>query len=243
MASLRFTDAAENSTGYSCTSCGGALFGGNRLCQACRRKKTTKTFIGAFIFCEVAMAGFFMVIQPALHHQSAGVALQDSLRPPDPIPTGSGWIYYDTQDSVVGDVTHHARLISDSPSNPSGDRRLAGVANGTLELSSSERYGRVISLTFPKAKTACEANPCEVRAIFDQTQPMVLPYTDASDPRTTVLMLHDYDRFTQRLAVAHDLTVVASLGTEHDHIISFDVAGYRRIADLARPAGIKLAAR
>ncbi len=243
MATLRFTDTAERSAGFGCTSCGGALFGGSRLCQGCRRKKTLKTFIGVFIACEMAMAGFFMVVQPALHRSHANVVYAEPIRAPKPVRVGSGWIYYDTQDSVVGDVTHHARLISDSPSNPSGDKRLAGVSSGTLELSSSEHYGRAIRLTFPKVKTACEANPCEVRAIFDQTQPMVLPYIDGSDPQSTVLMLRDYDRFTQRLAVAHDLTMVASLGTDHDHIISFDVAGYRRMAALARAGAIRLAAR
>ena len=155
----------------------------------------------------------------------------------------AGWRYYNTQDSVVGDVTRHARLISNSPTNPSGDPRYAGVSTGTLELASSGRYGRVVTISFPRAKTACEANPCEVRAIFDATQPMVFSYTDASSGRSTMLMLKDYDRFTQRLAVAHDLTVVAALGTEHDHILTFDVDGFRRMAMARRPALTQLAGR
>jgi hypothetical protein len=99
-------------------------------------------------------------------------------------------------------------------------------------------YGRVVQLSFPHVQTGCEANPCEVRAIFDQTQPMVLGYTDASSDNKTVLMLKDYDHFTQRLAVAHDLTMVAALGTAHDHVLRFDVAGYRRL-EIARAGDMR----
>ena len=243
MAGLRFQEAGvAEAAGYGCVACGAALFGSSRSCGACRRKKILKRGIGAFIVAELAMAVFFMVVQPSTH--GAAMAVQTAQEAaPLKLPTTSGWLYYDTQDNLVGDVTHHARLISNSPINPSGDKHLAGVASGTLELSASEHYGRVVTISFPHVKPACEANPCEVRAIFDATQPMVFAYTDASSDRSTVLMLKDYDRFAQRLAVAHDLTLVASLGTAHDPILTFDVAGYRRLAMARRAALTQLAAR
>ena len=247
---LRFSNAMDaDRVGTGCAACGGALFGSVKLCRGCRRRKMIKLAVGSFIAAELAMAAFFMILQPSLKGTPVVEDAYDTAAPPaSPAAAASqhamtGWLYYNTQDSVVGDVTHHARLISDSPRNPSGDPRLSGVSSGTLELASSERYGRVVMVSFPRVKTACQANPCEVRAIFDATQPMVFSYTDASSDRSTVLMLKDYDRFNQRLSVAHDLTLVAALGTEHDHIITFDVSGFRRMAMARRPALTRLAAR
>ncbi len=163
-----------------------------------------------------------------------------------PLGQGAGWLYFNTRDATVGDVTRHAQLQSETPVPLLRDTQMSGMVSGMIELVSSLQSGRAVNVSFPRVKPACGAKTCEVRAIFDETQPMVFTYTDVSAGGSTVLMLHDYDRFVQRLAVSHDLTLIASLGTKHDPVMAFSVAGYQKIETASRAHGrgaIQLAAR
>jgi hypothetical protein len=239
MSRLQFAGAGQAVYSATCEQCGALPNEGARLCRRCKRKRFFKACAAVFIVCELAAAGAFLLIP-----QKKPAVLRDTQIdvPAVKVVDGvTGWLYYDTQDRVIGDVTHHARLLSNAPRNDANDTHLKGVAAGMLQLSSSKAYGRQIMVSFGKVKTACEANPCQVRVEFDETQPQVFPYTDVSDDHETVLMLGDYDRFAQRLAVAHDLTFVASLGTAHDSVLSFTVAGYRMAAN-GRGLVIELAA-
>ena len=56
-----------------------------------------------------------------------------------------------------------------------------------------------------------------------------------------MLQLTDFDRFTQRLAVSHDLTVIADVGAKHPFVMRFTVAGYDTAANVTRMI-IRLAA-
>jgi len=239
MSRFLLAQAGEAVYSATCEACGAIPYPGTRLCQRCKRKRFFKGLAATFIVCELLAAGAFLLMP---QHKPTVVRDAQIDAPPVKVADGiTGWLYYDTQDSMIGDVTHHARLLSNAPRNPTNDPHLKGVAAGKLELSSSKTYGRHVMITFGKIKTACDANPCQVRVMFDETQPEVFPYTDASDDHDTVLMLGDYDRFAQRLAVAHDLTLVASLGTQHDSVLTFTVAGYRMAAN-GRGIVVELAA-
>ena len=226
---LATMDAAETYV-FACSVCGGPPEPASKLCRYCRRKRRAKTIAALFIGAELACLGVYLAL-PKDKPQLVVADTELSLPSPAPIHAATGWLYFDTQDRALGDVTHHARLLSNAPSNPSGDVHLSGVTSGKLELAASRTYGKRVVVTFPKVKTACEANPCELRAIFDNTQPERFPYVDGSDDQTTMLEVGDYDRFTQRLSVSHDLTLVASLGTPQDSILTFTVAGYQMAAN------------
>ncbi len=282
MPTLRFSEAnGGKATGFGCVSCGGALRGASNTCGACNRKRMMKVGIGVFIAAEVAMAGLFIAAQPhpqlsagqrALTQQSVGQQSVNQQAASDPVGTqqavlrgpqaplhqGAGWLYYNTHDAALGEVTRHAQIESENPAPPVLATRASGMVRGVLELVSSLHSGRAVSVSFPRVKPSCGAKTCEVRAIFDETQPMVFAYTDVTPAAapggssgtaagtSTVLMLHDYDRFAQRLAVSHDLTLIASLGTKHDPVMAFNVSGYQKIETASRAHGrgvIQLAAR
>ena len=79
-----------------------------------------------------------------------------------------------------------------------------GATSGTLDVSSSHHYGKSVTLTFPLVPNACLANVCELRAIFDNDGPQVLPYDDISSHGVTVRLLAE--EYTKFLAATVGLT-------------------------------------
>jgi hypothetical protein len=175
---------------------------------------------------EFAMAGAYAALRLGAEHHGV-VAAAPSALPPPPAPGPTGWMYYDTADSLLADVTHHARLLGNSPPSVGGKPAMPGAVAGMLALAASPHYGKSVVVTFPKTKLQCGPGACAVKAIFDQTEPVSFPIQDVQSERETTLMLGDYDRFAARLRVAHDLTLVASLGGSRDVIMTFTVQGYR----------------
>lgn len=239
------TRSAEIPYDSRCVACRDGLDRVGRYCARCLRSRRLKLFFGTIAFAQCAAVAVFVT-------QSKGVT---RVIPSDGLhtvvvqtPAGpSGWYYYDVTDPLIGDVAHHARIIADTPLAPKGAPASPGASAGTLEVSFSRHYGKSAVLTFPPVKRACAANVCELRVIFDKDAPEVLVYDDVSDHRATVLMLTDAAAFLKRLPSAHDLTFVASLGTEADTTVSFNVEGFRlkmaavsqrvRVADMEKKPG------
>jgi len=212
-----------------CKACQGPMDRGGAACKRCVRKMWVKTGIGGVIAMEMVVAAAYAYYRTQPQHPSVVVEDTASYTPPPVLaPNGpTGWLYYETKDSLLGDVTHHARLLSNKPLGYADAKPVAGAVTGTLELADSARYGRTVVLSLPLLKAACDANPCSLRASFDLSEPEVFPFQDISDDRHRILAIGDYDRFTKRLARAHDMTVTASLGTDQDTMVSFTVSGYR----------------
>lgn len=225
---------------FRCERCGATPYGTGSLCKSCRRNSLFKTAAVVFIVAE----GIFAV---SLIYRSNAAATVDISRPagfssvPLQVAPSSAWKWYDEPGPTPGQSVHHATLISASARTDGLDPSLQGVTTGTLDLAHSQAGEKSVTISFAKVKEVCDAGQCSVRASFDQTNPLTYAYTDASTPQKTVLKLHDYDSFTQRLSVSHDLTVIASLGNGHPSVMRFTVSGYDSAA-LTQHLTIRLAA-
>ena len=217
----------DSGSGFFCAQCGQNRDREGRLCRRCLRRRVIKGSIATIVAVEFAVAGALAALRLGEQQKPGVVAAAPSVLPPPPAPGPSGWMYYDTADSLLADVTHHARLLGNSPPSVGGKPGIPGAVAGMLALAASPHYGNSVVVTFPKTPVQCSPGKCAVKAIFDQTEPVVFPVQDAQSDRETTVMLGDYDRFTARLRVAHDLTLVASLGGPHDVIMNFTVQGYR----------------
>jgi hypothetical protein len=210
-------------SGVCCVSCGKGRDRDGRLCRRCVRTRTLKVALAFIVLGEVSAAAYVFFAP-----KKADVVVENNALPPPRVTNGgAGWFYYDTTDTLLGDTTHHARLISNRARLDGAKAAVPGASSGMLELATSSHYGQSVVVTFPTVKTSCAAGGCGVKAFFDETQPESFPLQDVVSDKNTTLMLGDYDRFTQRLQVSHDLTVIASLGTKQDVILDFTVQGYR----------------
>jgi hypothetical protein len=222
-----------------CERCGATPFGTGSLCKSCRRSSLIKTAAIVFIVAE----GIFGA---SLMYRTSASATLDAARMPGvyslPVhtaPTGA-WKWFNEPGAAPGQTLHHATLVSASARTDGLDPSLLGVTTGTLDLTHGDGGEKSVTISFAKVKEVCDDGQCSVRASFDQTNPQTYAYTDASTAQKTVLKLNDYDSFTQRLSVSHDLTVIASLGNGHPSVMRFTVSGYDSAA-LTQHLTIKLA--
>ncbi len=134
-----------------------------------------------------------------------------------------GWAYGKTTDPVLQDDTEHAKLLGSGPGPRSGPH------SASLELTSSEKYGKHVTIMFPKVQQACGANQCQVSLAWDDAPPDPYKFEPPSvspGGSHTVLQTDEYDRFQSALGKAHKLKVVASLGMPDDYVVTFPVAGF-----------------
>ena len=206
-----------------CVVCRQGLDRAGRSCAKCLRSRQLKLFFALVVVAQCAAVGIFIAqsrrvnaVVPSSGMHTVEVSPRDK----------TGWYYFDITDPLIEDVTHHARLNSDTPSAATNASASAGATTGTMEVSFSRHYGKSVLLTFPLVPQACLANVCELRALFDNDAPQVLAYQDISSHGATVFLLTQPGDFLKRLPSAHDLTFIASLGTPVDTTITFDVRGY-----------------
>lgn len=221
--------------GHVCTLCGAGLPRRGKFCNRCIRRRVVKRLAGIAVAIEL---GVGLAVALWHHRRPHVVAYVPERERPAERPEGAanpgGWFLYKTRDSLLGDVTAHARLMSRPKLAPAG-RPLENALTGVLEISSSTSYGQQILVTLDsKVRTACHANPCSVHAVFDGAGAEPFPFQEWSNPERTTLALGDFDRFTARLARAQDMLLVARLGMKQDYLVSFRVSGFRLAG--ARPA-------
>jgi hypothetical protein len=218
-------DAGYTSLDDRCIRCRHGLDRIGRYCRSCLKSQRLKLAFGIVAVVQLSAAAFFVMRGTRLPHFEPNAGSHTvAVASPN---AQSGWYYFDVTDPLIEDVTHHARLISNSPIAPKNAPATPGATSGTLEISASSHYGTTILLSFPTVKKACGANICQLTAIFDQQPPRTIPFHDVSDQRGTVLMLTEASGFVSALPKAHDLTIIAGMGTEQDTVLTFGVAGYR----------------
>lgn len=231
----------------SCAKCGGQRPNSASICPSCQRKRNMKSAIGLVVVAEIALGFWFAASHPgrvSLANLFEGRPASQGAASSAPAPgstgsgvqlasqtssSGPGWYFYSAPDET-GAAVRHARLVSTPPAPASAQTmpQAEGIIAGTLDLSDSGPHARAVTVSFPRIKTACDRKLCAVRAIFDETQPMNFSFSDVSDDLSTILRLHEYDRFVQRLSVSHDLTIIAALGAGHAAILNFGVDGFTK---------------
>ena len=158
------------------------------------------------------------------HEMRRVTADEPSAAAPYPMPAApAGWFYFQTSDSLLGDTTRHARLLSDS--NPGmgnvGDHGTTGV----IELRSSPHYGNSVVLTTKRAAFDIADEHCEVQVKFDSTERVIFEAEATVEGDTNVLIFDDYAAFVERIAKSHLVVMDAKLGRGTEQILHFDVAG------------------
>jgi len=210
----------------TCPICRRKVATGAGLCGNCLTGRWSKRSI-AVMLLGIGGAYYWAYLHP---HNDLSVFTSFAAVAPETVVARlpehfEGWAYETIVDPVLGDATRHARLLGSGPSANSGPH------DAMLELTASQRYGKRVTITFPKVQQACGANACQISLAWDDAPPD--PYnfsgpTLSTDGSDTVLQSDDYDRFVGAVGKAHRLRVVASLGMQDDYVVTFQVAGFER---------------
>jgi hypothetical protein len=214
-----------------CIRCRNPLNRIGRYCSRCLRGQRLKLIFGSLAVVQIAVAGALTIGKPKAPDILSSEVMH--VTPVQVSAQGSGWTYYDVTDPLIDDVTHHAKLAAKALAHADSTQPNPAATGGVLEVSSSRHYGTNVLVRFVATRKNCGAVPCEVTAIFDQNPPRQIPYRDVSDDSGTILMMTADQDFVDDLLSAHNLTVIANLGTGRDAVLNFDVAGFRmRLAAL-----------
>jgi hypothetical protein len=113
---------------------------------------------------------------------------------------------------------HHARLSS--PADPG-----AHVDDGTLELRSSDLYGRSAVLTIDRRPADQSGEQAMLAVTFDDRPPEQFFAQETADDSAIVVAVTDYAKFASDLQGAHAMVVDAQLGSKTERVLKFQVAG------------------
>ncbi len=208
-----------------CDSCKTRLRFGSRTCAHCgAKKKRLKYLIIAVILGEVAA----IIVHLEMPRDMVVRSADDSRAVPPPVADKSapaGWLYFQTRDDMIGDVTRHARVLSLS-NLAEGTARDHG-STGVLELRASPAYGRSVIITLKRAAFDTVSENCELRARFDSGEVAVFQVAGSADEANATLVVTDKQAFTDRLRSARTLELDAVLSKTTERTAQFDVAGLR----------------
>jgi hypothetical protein len=195
-------------------------------CRACQRKRDLKASLALVLWAEFFVGGYF-ALQPqpqaATAHHFAMPTLFTFHRPAD----SAGWAFAGNAFHAGGDGVRVATLASNVLTGVNGDPAPAGATTGSLQITTTQSAGNAVLVSFAKRLAHCPARGCRVRAAFDQTDPEPFPARDVSTRQALRLQLGNANRFAQRLSVAHELTLYASLGHQRQVILNFSVDGFQ----------------
>jgi hypothetical protein len=144
-----------------------------------------------------------------------------------PAKASTGWVFANNFGQLGAGGTRFAKLVSNVLTGVNGDPAPAGATTGSLEITTSQTNGNTVLVSLAQRLARCAARTCSVRAAFDQTDPEPFPAQDVSTRQATRLQIGDANRFAQRLSVAHELTLYASLGHQREVILNFSVDGFQ----------------
>jgi hypothetical protein len=214
----------------NCSRCGTRLRAGTGTCPRCSaRKQRVKYALAALVTVEALVIAVHMefpgghgprVVSEAQAAVSPLMQVLNEAKPP------AGWVYYETRDDMIYDVTHHARVISRSAAAGSGPASH-NATTGVLELRRSQVYGNSVLITLLGAASDQLASHCTVRAIFDGNDTATFDATAGQDDHNATVIISDARRFVRRLAEAQTLSVDVLLSANAERVASFPVGGLR----------------
>ena len=212
--------------GY-CNVCRARLRLGRATCRGCgTKKKRAKLILSCVILAQLVTIGVYAKFGggrpsgPRLIADPRDLATPAVLlekRPP------AGWVYYDTRDELIGDTTHHARVLSrsDPTAGLPGDHGTTGV----LELRASPAYGRSAVISMSPEVSADVVGPCELRVQFDDGPEAAFAAAASGGTGHLMLSVADVDGFTGRLLSAQTMSVSARVLGRPRLELSFMVGG------------------
>ena len=210
-----------------CNVCRARLGFGRALCRGCgTKKKRAKLILSCVILAQLVTIGVYakfgggkpsgpqLVVDP---RDLATPAVLLERRPP------AGWVYYETRDELIGDTTHHARVLSrsDPMAGLPGDHGTTGV----LELRASPAYGRSAVVSLPPEVGVEVAGPCELRVQFDDAPELAFRASASGAAGHLMLSVADVDGFTGRLVSAQTMSVSVRFAGRPPLELSFMVGG------------------
>jgi hypothetical protein len=209
-----------------CVSCAQPRDRDGQRCRACQRQRDLKATLALLLWTECFVGGYF-----AMQPQPQAATTHHFAMPAEfafhPSKASSGWVYTANSGHPGADGTRFAALVSNVLTGVNGEPAQAGATTGSLQITTSQTAGSSVFVSFAKRLARCAARTCSVRASFDQTDPEQFPAQDVSTKHASRLQLGDANRFAQRLSVAHELTLYASLGRQRQVILNFSVDGFQ----------------
>jgi hypothetical protein len=212
-----------------CDICASKLRLGRVVCDRCgARKSRTKAILGTVVLLQAVTIGIYMYVTTTfadpMKHVEGGTRAVIPVALNSPIPP-AGWLYYETRDDLVGDVTRHARVLS--LSDPQSGKPRSHGSTGVLELRASLIYGNSVIITLRRQAFDNVDETCVFHAQFDAEDPVIFKAAGAADTDTATLIVVDTKHFLRALLGAHTLSVDAHLSPNTERIASFDITGLR----------------
>jgi hypothetical protein len=134
-----------------------------------------------------------------------------------------GWFYYVTRDERLDDTTRHARLVSTA--GPAAPEAPPIDTDGTLELRTSDVYGRSAVLTIDRRPSDNSADEATLAVRFDDRPAEEFAANETADDASISVAVSDYAKFTSAMQSAHAMVVDARLGARTQRTLRFQVAG------------------
>ena len=211
-----------------CNRCGNKLRFGSAVCSYCGTKKPRLKYIFAgIVVVQACVIAFYLHYQApgGIHVVVSGPSSQPSIGPAADAKPPTGWLYFDTRDDLIGDVTRHARLISRS--NLATGLTAGQGSEGVLELRASPTYGRSALVTLRIQASDAAAENSELHMQFDGGELAVFQSTGTADSTNLTFVIQDAAGFTARLKAASVLSLEALLPQNRQRVAIFDVAGLK----------------
>ena len=206
-----------------CDSCNERLGIGSATCRRCgAKKKRIKAIFGAIILAQVGTIVWYEYFHVKAHGFGFVAAGPDLFKIPaiDKTPP-AGWLYFQTTDDLVHDVTRHARVQSRgaAPSRDAHDTSTTGV----MELRASNIYGRSALLTLNRQAFDTVDETCSLHVQFDAGPAMEVPANCSAESTYATIVVQNARDLIDRIGAAHNLSIDAKLSAKTTRTALFEV--------------------
>jgi hypothetical protein len=221
----RSEQARAEQTRIGCRKCGGFTTGAGRVCARCNTKGDSikSLLLGLIALQGIIVAFLYYWNGQAPHAPASMVHVADEAAPSAGEVAARekhrAWFYYVTRDEKLDDAMRHARIDSVAGGGANGD------GGGTLELRSSNIYGRSAVLTIDRKPAEEGAEQAMLDVSFDDRPPEQFLAQETGNDDSIVVSVTDYDKFATDMQSAHAMVVNAQLGAKTERVLKFQVAG------------------
>ena len=209
-----------------CNVCHERLRFGSRICDKCGAKKSrVKLYFRVVIAAQFGVIGWYQYF----HTKRPGIKFvvegNSTYVPPIVATSSAGWVYYDTRDDLVHDVTKHARVLSRGAANTGLPNDHS--ASGVMELRASSVYGNSAILSIKRLAFDLVEEACNVHAEFDAKDAMDVHASCSLDGEQATVMIGDATVLMQKMRGAHDMSLDVRLSPKVERTVLFEIGGLK----------------